>query len=853
MREREGALQQLAGLLPDPDGSGHVALISGEAGIGKSVLTSEFARRAAAHATVLSGACDPLTTPRALGPLHDIGRHAGGVLARSLADGERREVVFAALLDQLDDHGRRPPTVLIVEDAHWADEATLDMLTFLGRRITQTRALLVVTFRDDEVGSGHALAAALSTIPRTATTRIPLAPLSPRAVAAMATGSGLDPVEVFDTTGGNPLLVAEVLAATTPGVPPTVRDLMLARLEALPAAARRIAQLVSVVPGRVDAELTAHALEEIDACLEGGVLVAAGDGVAYRHELLRRAVADSLSPVRRAQLHATVLGVLSTTSTDPARLAHHAAGAGDVSALLRHAPAAATRATAVGAHREAIEHLRAVLPRADRLSPAERAEILHSFAVQAYLTGAYDEGLPVAKQALTLWEQLDQPERIGDILSWLGLLNWWTGHPAEADAAYRRSVEVLETLPESSQLAMAYSYQAMRHFAFDETDDAIAWGHKALALADRLGDAKVAAHARVTIASAKVMHRGGDYGQLETIYQDAVRSDLTEESMMALCYAASTAIEHADFVRAAAAVERALAFCQDHDLLSTAQYLLGERSRIRLEQGDWTAAADDAVRALDWPSAPGITQMPALVTLGRLRALRGDAQALTLLDEAATFAFRSGELAWIVPTAIARSEYFWLEGDFPQAAQEVLRWIPLATQRRHRWWLSALAFRLWKADPAAELPPELDLPHRLLLEGDAAAAAAEWERRGCLHSRIEVLACGAAEAATEALRISDALGATRLGVRWRDELRRRGIRVTRGRGRATVSNPAGLTARQLEVITLMAEGLTNPQIGERLSMSPRTAGHHVSAVLDKLNANTRSQATATALRLGLLD
>lgn len=852
MLEREGELQQLGDLMSEVAAGGRIALVSGEAGVGKSVLTTEFAERAGRRARVFSGACDPLTTPRALGPVHDLARQSGGPLAASLAARDSRELVFAALIDLMSDDRRRP-TVVIIEDAHWADEATLDMLTFLGRRIGRTRALLVITFRDDEMATGNALTSALSTIPRGTAVRIPLAPLSAAAVTELAADSGREPDEVFDITGGNPLLVAELLASTTPGVPPTVRDLMLARLDRLSDAARQVAHLVSIVPGRADADLAAGGMDQVEACIAAGVLVPSGDGVAYRHELLRRAVMDSLSPLRRARLHATVLAALEADGSDPARLAHHAAGAGDVAALLRHAPQAAERATAVGAYREAAEHLRSVLPHVDRLPEADRAELLSSFAVHAHLTGAFGEGLIVAKQALELWERLGRLEKVGDVLGWIGLLSLWTGNPVEGDAAFARSIAVLETLPESSQLAMAYSYRAMRHFTFDQPGDAIEWGDRAIELAVRLGDDKVATHARITVASARVLHYGGDEAELEKVFQESVQDELlAEESSLALCYMMSAAIEHTDHTRAAAAVERALDFTWSHDQLSTAQYLLGERARIRLEQGDWTAATDDAVRSLEWPSTPGTSQVPALVALGRIRSLRGDTGALAVLDEAAAHANQSGELAWIVPTATARSEHFWLEGESAKAAEEVRQWIPLAVERDHRWFLSALAFRLWKADPTAQLPTRIDLPLQLLIDGDWRGAAAEWERRGSRYARAEVMICGDAQAATEALRFATSLGATKVVDRWRDELRHRGLRITRGPGRATGTNPAGLTARQLEVVALLAEGLTNPQIGQRLSMSTKTAGHHVGAVLDKLNSNTRSQAAATALRLGLL-
>src|SRR5918993_4991277 len=156
--ERRPALDLLVQLLRDSRTGGRVALIGGEAGIGKSALVTEFARRSGDRARVLWGACDRLVTPRALGPLHDIGRQTGGSLAERLSTAGTQEELFAAFLDELAAPGpKKPSPVVVVEDAHWADEATLDWLTFLGRRIERLHALLIVTYRDDEVGPDHPL------------------------------------------------------------------------------------------------------------------------------------------------------------------------------------------------------------------------------------------------------------------------------------------------------------------------------------------------------------------------------------------------------------------------------------------------------------------------------------------------------------------------------------------------------------------------------------------------------------------------------------------------------------------------------------------------------------------------
>jgi predicted ATPase len=275
--EREPLLDELSGLLAAAAGGGRVVLLAGEAGMGKSALVRGFAERQAGQARFLLGACDPLLTPRALGPLHDLGRQLGGRLAALLGVAAPREQLFDALLDELDRRGR-PQVVVVVEDAHWADEATIDLLVFLGRRMDRTRALLLVTYRDDELAPGHPLLAVPGSLPPGTLHRLKLAPLSEEAVAELGRRAGRGTAGLHTLTGGNPLLVTEVLAAADAGVPPTIRDLVLARLAGLPAAAQEVVRLVAVVPTRTELWLLEQALAPspagVEACLDAGLLLA---------------------------------------------------------------------------------------------------------------------------------------------------------------------------------------------------------------------------------------------------------------------------------------------------------------------------------------------------------------------------------------------------------------------------------------------------------------------------------------------------------------------------------------------------------------------------------------------------
>src|ERR687887_480567 len=199
--ERETQLRVLEAAADDAAaGRGSAALVTGEAGIGKTTLVRAFAGRIASRARVLPAACDDLMAPRTLGPLRDAAAAGDGPLAAALRDGEAPDAVFGAVLDEL---ALRRPTVLIVEDVHWADEATLDVLGFAARRIEPLGAVLVLTMRDDEIDPRHPLQRLLGALAGSRLHRVALPPLSARAVRTLAAGTGRDAAALHALTGGN--------------------------------------------------------------------------------------------------------------------------------------------------------------------------------------------------------------------------------------------------------------------------------------------------------------------------------------------------------------------------------------------------------------------------------------------------------------------------------------------------------------------------------------------------------------------------------------------------------------------------------------------------------------------------
>jgi DNA-binding CsgD family transcriptional regulator/tetratricopeptide (TPR) repeat protein len=853
--ERAEPLAVLDGLLSDAGGGGgRVALIAGEAGIGKSTLVKAFAAGCGPRARVLWGGCDPLVTPRALGPLHDIGRQTGGALAERLGANASQAEVFAALLDEIDGPAQRP--VIVVEDVHWADAATLDLLVLLVRRLDRRRVLLILTYRDDELGPDHPLQSALAAFPRDVVRTVALPPLSRDCVTARATEAGRDPATVYDLTGGNPLLVSELLTTEAPGAG-AVPGMILARLRRLPAAARDLAELAAVMPGLADP----HGPEQdgdadpVDRCVAEGVLVPVeSGGVGYRHELLRRVVEDALPPARRAALHRRALGLLEALDgVDPARLAHHARLTGDVAALQRYARAAATSAAAQGAHREAVAHFRAILPYLDGRKPGERAELLEAYAFQAYLAGLWAEGLQARQAAVEERRRLGEIERVGENLRWVSRLAWWGGDAALARTAAEQAVELLETVRPGRELAMAYSNRSQLHMLAHEPDATVEWGNRAVALAERLGDQETAVHAAINVGTARLhQHDPEAPAFLLRQHRIAAAAGLVDHASRALVNRATSG-ETDDFIGIEAAIELALRYAREHDLDGYVQYLLGARAEARLELLDWDGALADADESLSRPNRIGVAVVPAVVARGRIQSGRGDPAALSTLDWALELALTTDEIQRICPVAAARSEHFLISGDADRAAAEARRGLTLAVGRQHRRYTGELTCLLWRAGGRVEGLEDPDGPFGQLIAGRWAEAADSWERIGRRFMRVGALGLGDANAAGEALAMLERIGARRTAEWLRADLRRRGVSgVPRGPRPSTAANAAGLTGRQVEVVRLLAEGLSNADIAERLTLSPKTVQHHVSAVLEKLGAGSRTRAAATARRLGLL-
>jgi DNA-binding CsgD family transcriptional regulator len=857
--ERDSILNELHRLLRQASaGQGSLLLLSGEAGIGKTVLLRRFGEQVRSDATLLLGQCDALSTPPPLGPLLDIAQ-ADSQLRRLLIEDVPRDSLFRTVLSHF--RGEPRPTLVAIEDAHWADEATLDFVRYLGRRIETTHALVIVTYRDDEGGSRHPLRQVLGDLAATpAVHRLSVSPLSPEAVTALCKGSDIDPDVLYSRTRGNPFFVTSVLAAGG-GIPPTVRDALLARTSRLSTSAWDVLEAAAVIGPTIETgllnQVAGLAFEGLDACLECGILEQRGQVLTFRHELVREAILTAVAPAREASLHALVLQALERVPEwrDPVRLAHHAEEAGHRSAVLRFAPEAARRAARFRAHREAATQYERALRFADHVAPEERAALLEAQAYEYYLTAQIDRAITARQEALEIWLAQGDRRKEGENRCHLATLHWAEARTSDADREATAAVAALESMPPGPELAMAYAVLGRLRGPTAGAAEGAAWGERAIALAEQFHAVETLADALIDVGATRLAE-GDDQGRALIERGLALASQSGFDDLVARGYhnLGFGFGEQFQFARAAPYFSDGIAFCNERDLDHPRLFMTAWLAYCRCFQGEWSEAAALASSVLQACDVSLSARFMALLVTAMLRVRRGQLGANPYLDEALTLAEARESSYFLGPIHALRAEAAWLAGDIARCVAEARAVYDLAIAQQQRWYGGMLAYWCWKGSDLAEPSPIIAEPFAKQITGDAAGAAKAWDALGCQYeaawARIEG---DDEEELRAALSVVDQLGARPAAALARKRLRALGARgVPRGPRPATRANPAGLTRRESEIVALIGAGHSNQQIASRLFLSTRTVENHVSAILIKLGAGSRREAASAAERLGLI-
>jgi DNA-binding CsgD family transcriptional regulator len=870
--EREAQLQQLTAAFDAVagGGAGRTALVLGEAGVGKTSLVRRLLELRRGRADLYWGACEALFTPRPLGPIGDFAAALPPGLAAQVDAGHTYNGLFPAFVAFLRDRAR--PILLVIEDAHWADEATLDFIKYVGRRIDGTRALFIVTVREDELALEHPLRGVLGDLPAANTGRLALAPLSRGAVERLAQAAGCDAGALYRSTGGNPFYVSESLAARGEGVPGSVRDAVLARFGRLTPAARRVVELVAVEPGRlaraaVDA-LAPGADDAVREACAAGVLRAEAGWLAFRHEIARQCVEMEIPGDRRAGLHAALLDHLRASGDGGlAREVHHAVGAGRVADVCALAPRAAAEAARLGSHREAATLLKRALAAGDGLEAGARAGLLEETASELHITGALAEAIELREQALALRRAAGDRLREGVNLRLLGTLHRQaSGDKAKYLQYARAAVDVLEPLGAGGELANAYSTLSHVLCLRSEYDAAIDWGERAVALAQASGDAAALALAANRVGTAR-LYKGDDArarAQLEGALALAQRERFDGLAADIFVSLQTGTLIHQDHAFAIGVGERGIAYCEARDLDGYALSLRVRCAYSHISLGRWEQGERDYAAVLAAPRASALLAATCVYTLRRQQARRGvlpeAARGLAVFATDVDDYWRGvqqdihAQSVEYRPPAIAAAcaEAAWLRGESHAVLDVVRAGLAAATATNEGRLAGPLL--VWLLRFGAAPPPfdgELPPANALELSGDRAGAAAVWQRLGMPYDEALVLAFGDAAQMRAALAAFTALGAERAAAATRARLRAAGARgVERGPYGHARSHAFGLTRRESEIAELLRQGLSNAAIAQRLQRSERTIEHHVAGVLSKLGVTSRAQAVARLSNIG---
>jgi len=842
--ERAGLLAALQSeFFKVADGEGHCIFVSGEAGIGKTSLLKALRNELKNRCNIYQGTCDALFTPRPLAPLYDILLQMGHDLPESSHEIADRTLFFTRLFQAL--YRQKGVNLIIFEDIHWADEATLDFIKFLARRITQLRCLFLLSYRDDEIHSHHPLRNVLGQLNPDSFTRLQLQPLSQEAVETMAAGRGYNGEDVFSISGGNPFYVNEILASYSPGIPDNIKDSILSVYNRQDEKTKRVWEILSILPTGLESTVLEKTeplyAAAIEKSLDSKILILKDGRLFFKHELYRRILEASLSPLVRVALNKRILVVLREHFEEgqaTERIIHHAKNANEYDIVVHFAPIAARQAASVGAHTEAA---RLYLSAIEYYQGDEKdllIQLYEAYAYECYLTNQIREAIIYIGRSLNIWKKKNDIEQSGNCLRFLSRLWWYDGNRKNAESYASLAIEALNAQPSSRAKAMAYSNMSQLKMMSDEADECIFWGERAIAIARELSDEDTLCHALNNIGTIQTNRLATRERGLEILQESlaiGLKNGYHEHVARAYTNLGFSGVASKSYGLAREALDAGIRYCEERDLDSWSAYMLHVKARLKLETGCWKEAGHIADILLKNENQSSIVRIGALAVAATLKIRRGDPDALPLLQEAKTRAFEARELQRILPAMAALLEYEWIKGETfieDEALDRTIEMIGLSKNARES---SEFAFWLDKAR-GRSLPME-----------------SPWRWDHCPYEQALTLFEGDDDDKRRAIGIIQGLGALAVYEKMKQEMRLSGIKsIPRGIRKTTQGNPALLTDRELDVLNCLYKGLQNKEIAGRLFISAKTVDHHISAILYKLEAKSRVKAVQEAVRMGII-
>ena len=837
-------------------GEGHCIFVSGEPGIGKTTLVSAFCKEIKPDYKTYWGTCDALYSPRPLAPLYDLLIQLGKGISDLHSSADDRTALFFNVLLEL--HKESKGIVVVFEDIHWADEATLDFIKFLGRRISQLKCLFILTYRDDEVHARHPLRNVLGQLYSDSFTKLQLKPFSRQVVEEMAAAKGYSGEEVYKITDGNPFYVTEILASYSSGIPENVRDSILSVYKGQEDDTKTLWEMLSIFPAGFELkyleQIQPRYREAVKYCFGSRILIVRDGLIFFKHELYSQTIQASLSPLLRITLNKNILSMFLEVfeqNQEIERIIHHAKSAGADELIARYAPVAAQKSASAGAHADAARLYCLAIECEKFLSREEVAKYHELYAYECYLIHQHKEAITYSERALEFWQEQKNTEKVGENLRFLSRLWWYEGNRTRAEKLGIKAVDELQNAPASRAKAMAYSNMAALKMLADQTEECLVWGQKASDLAREIGDQETLAHALNSIGSALMTdHESVTEGMsyLKQSLHIALEYAFHEHAARAYTALGSNALSMKLYDVAREYLDLGIAYCQERDMDSLRLYMVGYKARLSLETGNWDEAFDLAHSILQTEGLLPVIKTGVLVTIGLLKLRRGEEGALALLVEAKKIAFDTMELHRIVPALSALLEYEWLLGTtmvetaiLEQAVGMIRQVKKITDDNRLYFWLK----RARKDYFLSKIADTLDDNER--------GSAAYWEKIGCPYEYALTLFDGDENDMRKALNIMQEIGADRVYQKLKQSMRSEGVtKIPRGKRLSTRSNAAQLTSRELDVLQLLKTGMQNKEIADKLFISAKTVDHHISAILVKLNVGTRAKAVIEALTLGIL-